>query len=275
MIYKQKKIILPGLDFRNLKSVNKFIFPSNILVPMLFVSLIAQISDNMKDLISNKDIHQLFSVKLYSRILYSSLNTNYLTILQSISKTLGFELPTLSLLNVKERNLFINCLVSRILSNKGQARIYLKDTILLDPKILIKHRRGLSLQARSIMTSVPVFSPHSISFGLSIRDISIANIIDSARDSWITLGLESDEFDFALYKQAYLIYNKLILKEIFNKPSSLADCLRILIYSEFRSLVFFEKTLVLCEDKILLRGNNNLTLLENDLSFLSRPTFEV
>ena len=266
---------MPGLDFKDLRNLNKFIFPSNILVPVFFVSVLAQISDNLKDLISIKDIQQIFSVKLYSKILFCSLNSNYLTILQSISKTLAFEIPTLSLLNVKERNLFVNSLVSKLLSTKGQARVYLNEVILRDPKILIKHRRGLSLQARSIMTSVPLFSPYSISSGIPIRDISIFNIIDSSRELWLSLGLENDEFDFALYKQGNFIYNSLVLKGIFIKPSSLEDCVKILIYSEIRNMVFFEKSLVLLEDKILLRGNNNLTLLEQNIGFLSRPIFEV
>lgn len=271
MIYKQKRVLLPGLEFKDLKFLNKFIFPSNIIVPMFFISLIAQISDSMKEFVNAKDIQQVFSVKLYSKVLYSSLNTNYLTSLQSISKTLAFEIPLLSVLSVKERIIYVNNLVHRLLSTKGQARVYLKDTILRDPKILIKHRRGLSLQARTVMASVPLFSPYSICLGISVRDISITNIIDSARELWVSLGLEHDEFDFSLYKQAYLIYFTLSLDKVFSKPVSLEDCIRILIYAEIKNLVFFHNSLVLVEDNILLRGDNNLTILEQFLGFLHRP----
>ena len=271
MVYKPKKVILPGLEIKELKLLNKFIFPSNIVVPMFFISLIAQISDSMKDFVNVKDIQQIFSVKLYSKVLYSSLNTNYLTALQSIAKTLSFEFSILSVLSVRERILFINNLVNRVLFTKGQARVYLKDTILRDPKILLNHRRGLSLQTRSIMSSVPLFSPYSICLGISVRDISIVTIIDSARELWISLGLENDEFDFALYKQAYLLYFSLSLHTFFSKPISLEDCIRILIYVEINNLVLFEKSLIFVEDNILLRGNNNLTVLEQFLGFLQRP----
>lgn len=268
-----KKVVLPGLDFRDLKPLAHLLFPSNLLIPIFFLSAIAQISDNMNSFISVREIQQLFSIRLYSKLLISSLNSNYLTGLYSICKTLSFEVQTLSVLNVKERNLFICSLVNAILYTKGQARIYLKDSLLQDPKLLIKHRRALSIQARSIMSSVPLFSPHSISFGVSVRDISIYDLIDSGRDMWLSLGLQSDDFDFSLRKQALLLYKNLSLENIFSCPISIVECYKILIYSEIRSLVSFHNCLDLCEDRVLLRGSDNLTVLEQNLGFLSRSVF--
>ena len=55
---------------------------------------------------------------------------------------------------------------------------------------------------------------------------------------------------------------------------SLEDCVRILVYSEIKNILVFDKQLFFMEDRILLRGNDNLTALERFLGFVRRPIFD-
>lgn len=46
-LVKSKKVILPGVDWKSLKSINSILSPAYILVPLIFVFLIAQVVDDL------------------------------------------------------------------------------------------------------------------------------------------------------------------------------------------------------------------------------------
>nr|YP_010700395.1 putative group II intron reverse transcriptase/maturase mat5 [Phacus arnoldii]WCH63577.1 putative group II intron reverse transcriptase/maturase mat5 [Phacus arnoldii] len=270
-VLKSKKILLPGLDLKDIKPLTQLLRPSYLLIPMFFVSNIAQVMDNLKGILTPKEVQQIFSVKVYSKVLSCGLSSINISVIQSIAKTLGPELETISILNVKERIFFLTKIQKKLVSLKGIARICPKNNLLNDPLVLLRHRRGLAVQCRSIMISTPIFSPHSIVLGVSIKEINIGLILESCKLLWTLLGLETEEFDFILYKEANCIFKKLFLDKIFNPPVNKEDCLKILIYAELIQNIEFSSHLKFLEDEIVLKGENNLTLLEKELGFIERP----
>nr|ABB02360.1 maturase [Lepocinclis spirogyroides] len=266
-----KRVILPGLDLLSLKSLNNLLTPSSVLIPLFFSSVLAQISDDLKSVLEFKEIQNLISVKLYSKVLLTSLTVFSLTLFQSIAKTLGYELESLSVLNVSERLDFLDNIHKKLLNGNYKPKLYSNTSFLQDPVLLSSHRIALSLQSRSLMTSVPIFSPHSLVVGLSVKEISLFFLLVSAKFFWKTLDLDEDEFDYLLRKDTFLLLFKLNLNNIFLKLSTNEDYLKILIYLEIFSLVQFPLKLSFFEDQVLLKSSNNLTLLERELGFLHRP----
>ena len=120
---KSKKVLLPGINYKDLKPVSALLKPSDILIPMFFVSVLAQISDNIKNVLEPRDIQNLFSVKCYRKILLSGFNSVSLGVVSAISKTLGPELETLSILSVSERFLFLKDLKLKITLDKSFGKI--------------------------------------------------------------------------------------------------------------------------------------------------------
>ena len=86
-ITKYKKVSLPGIISKDIKPIGVLLKPSNLLVPMYLVSILAQISDNVKDILNVKDIQNLYSVKAYRKTIFSGPNSVMLSTINSISKT--------------------------------------------------------------------------------------------------------------------------------------------------------------------------------------------
>lgn len=269
-IIKSKKIVLPGIRAKDLKPVATLLSPSNLVIPMILLAILGQITDDLKATLNPKDIQKLSSVRFYFKLLSSGKSTVGLSVINSISKTLGPELETLSILNVRERINFLQLLKKKIVSEKGPARITSKPHIISDPNELMKHRKGLALQCRSFLIATPIFAPHSLVLGVPISQVTIDFIINSAKDFWKLLGLNDDEFDFLLKKEAFSCFKKFSLENFFLQPNNFDQAIKILFYSELKELTNFEGNLIFADDLAILRGKNNLTLIENELTFLER-----
>nr|YP_009540899.1 maturase [Lepocinclis tripteris]AYQ93368.1 maturase [Lepocinclis tripteris] len=270
-ILRVKKVILPGINVKSLRSLSSLLSPSELIIPFFFISVLGQLVFNLKDVLSLKEIQTLPSVKLYSKVLLSGFSTISFSILYSLSNTLGWELETLSLLNVRERIKFLENLKNNLIFDLGEARIYSKRSILFDPILLTKHRRGLSIQFRSLLVSSSIFSFQSIVFGLSIKEINLDIILESSKLMWLSLGLNVEEFDFYLRKQALSLAKKFKFQDtLFSNIFDLKECLRVLVYFELKAFYFFSSSLNLVDDDVVLRSSSNLTLLEKEVGFIFR-----
>jgi hypothetical protein len=269
-VIKSKKVVLPGIRSKDLKPVATLLSPTNLVIPMILISIIGQITDDLKTVLNPKDIQKLSSVRLYFKLLSSGKSTLGLSIINSISKTLGPELETLSILNVRERINFLKLLQKKVISTKSPARITSKPHIISDPNELMKHRKGLALQCRSFLIATPIFAPHSLVLGIPISQVTIDFVVDSSKDYWKLLGLNEEEFDFLLKKEAFSCFKKFSLENFFVQPNNFNQAIRILFYSELKELTNFEGRLIFPDDLAILHGKNNLTLIENELTFLER-----
>lgn len=266
-----KRIIIPGLAISEFKPVSKLCFPSYFLIPMFFCCLVAQISDNLKGVLSIREIQQLFSVKIYSKVICLSKSSMCLTYLQSIVKTLGYELEILSVLSISQRVDFLNSLLKALLEYKGGCKISKHSYLLSNPFNLMQHRKALGLQSRSLLVSVALFSSHSIVIGLNIKDISLKTILDCCKDLWLNLSLEEEEFDYLLRKEAMRKFNEdNITLPFFSKLEGQLDYFRVLLYFELKSFLNFTDIINFSADEVVLRNNSNLTNLELELGFVKR-----
>lgn len=267
---KSKRFVLPVLQIKDLKPLATLLTPSNFVVPMLIVAILGQISDDLKMILSPKDIQQIPSVKLYLKLISSGKSTVGLSIIHSLSRTLGPELETLAVLNTCERINFLQLLKNKITVEKSPARITSKPNIISDSSELMKHRKGLALQFRSLLIATPIFATHSLVLGLSISQVTIDYIVSSCKFYWTLLGLNDDEFDFLLKKEAFISFKKYSLERVFEFPKDLTQSIKILLYCELKDLTNFKSHLVFLDDLIILHGQNNLTVIENELKFIER-----
>jgi hypothetical protein len=104
----------------------------------------------------------------------------------SISKTLGPELETLSILNRKERIIFLQSLQKNILNDKISGSISSSNHIYSNSYELQSYRKALSFQFRSIMVASPLLLPNSIVTGISINSISICVSMNSIITQYIS-----------------------------------------------------------------------------------------
>lgn len=273
IINKSRKVLLPGIQFKDLKPISSLIHPSNIIMPLLLISILAQISDNLKGILGPKDIQRLSSVKFYSKILYSGFNSVALSAIFSLSKTLGPEVETLSALTVSERLNFLRALQKKIIFSKSQSKIISNFHTLYNPNELIKHRKGLATQFRSTLVANSLFAAHSIVLGMNIANVNLYSVVESAKLLWFNLGLDVEEFDFLLRKQSLNSLKKLEFDNFDINNDS--DCLKILALSEFMNYSKSKKFLIFDEDMIVLKAEKNLTLLEKELGFVERVVPEL
>ena len=267
---KSKKVLLPGINYKDLKPVSSLLKPSDILIPMFFVSVLAQISDNIKNVLEPRDIQNLLSVKCYRKALLSGFNSVSLSVVSAISKTLGPELETLSILSVSERFSFLKDLKLKIMLDKSFGKIDFRQRVLSNPLHLMKHRKGLSFKCRSTMVGISIFSPNSVVQGVPISLVDLDLILHSARFFWLSLGLLDEDFDFLLKKDAI---NK---SKTFDKPvekvnfSDNKSSLKTLIYFELKDFVDSSGFVNFSIDGITLKSDANLVLLEKELRFIER-----
>lgn len=268
---KSKRVLLPGITFKDLRPVSSLLKPADIIVPMLFVSVIAQISDNIKNVLEPKDIQNISSVKAYRKILLSGINSVSLSTINAISKTLGSELETLSVLSVSERFAFLKELQLKITVDSSLGKIDFRQRVVSNPLQLMKHRKGLSFKSRSVMVANSLFSPSVIAQGVPISLVDLDLILSSSRLFWISLGLSDEEFDFLLKKDAI---NKLKTMGVKFKDFTTIDnktSLKKLIFFELRELSNDSELLSFDTDGVTFKSDNNLVLLEKELGFIRRP----
>lgn len=272
-VSKNKKVILPGLLIQDLKPVCSLLKPSDVVVPFFLVSVLAQLSDNLKNVLEVKDIQSLPSVKIYRKILFSGINSISLSVIYAISKTLGPELESLSVLKVSERFTFLKDLQSKIINDKSPGRIDFRQRIVNNPVHLMKHRKGLAIQLRSFMIASSIFSPNSIVFGTPISFIDLDLILASSKLLWFSLGLSEEEFDFLFKKDAINKLRLVRVEQDFCSCNTMIDCLRTILYFEFLKFLPLEhqfNVINFSSDNVIVNGEKNLVLLEKELGFIIR-----
>lgn len=269
-VSKDKKILLPGILNKDLKPVSSLLTPIDIIVPIFFIAVIAQITDNLKNTLDTKDIQNLFSVKAYRRLIFSGFNCVSLSVIYAISKTLGPELETLSVLSVHERVLFLKELQSKIMLDRNTGKIDFRQRNLNNPFQLMKHRKGLSIQARSVMVATALFSPNSILIGAPVCSMDLNLIIHSSKLIWLSLGLTEEDFEFLLKKDAINKSKSLTGNLDFFGCLDNVDCLRTILYFDLKYLLGFTSFLDLSSDNVVFQGEKNLVLLEKEIGFIQR-----
>nr|YP_010700324.1 putative group II intron reverse transcriptase/maturase mat5 [Flexiglena variabilis]WCH63521.1 putative group II intron reverse transcriptase/maturase mat5 [Flexiglena variabilis] len=267
---KFKKVLLPGISTKDLKPLASLVTPRLLLVPMFLICNLAQISENLRGVLSSKEVQRLPSVKFYSKIISSGFSCLSISLLQSVAKTLGSEFEILSILNPYERINFLKDSYLKLLNNKTIGCSASLGYNFSDPILLSKYRNGLALQTRSIMISTAVFSFHSVVIGLSVKEITLDVIIESSRLFWSLLGLDVEEFDFLLHKEALSCSKNFNYYTGFEASLSLRNSFLILIYDEFSKFLNFAEKITFLDDQIILQGENNLTALENSIGFIER-----
>lgn len=269
-VNKEKKVLLPGISCKDLKPVSSLLVPADLIVPMFFVALIAQISDNLKNILDTKDVQNLFSVKAYRKVIFSGFNSMALSVIYSLSRTLGPELETLSVLSVPERIIFLKDLQFKIMIDKNVGKIDFRQRNLNNPFQLMKHRKGLSIQSRSIMVATSIFSPESIVIGTPVSCVDLSLILYSSRMIWLALGLLEEDFEFLLIKDA--LNKSKILNENLNflSCSDIINSLKTLFYFELKQVLGFDKFFDVSADNIVFQGDKNSVLLEKELGFVYR-----
>ena len=267
---KSKKVILPFIKVKDLKSVSSLLSPRNIIVPMLLSSILAQIAEDLKNIVPSKELQQVLSIKFYLKTISLGYSTIDLSIVNAISKTLGPELEVLSILNVRERIKYLQKLKENISKEKKPSKINIKPQMISNSTQLLSHRKGLAFQFRAMLSAISIFSPHAIVFGVPVNSITLDLILNSSKCFWKLLGQSEEEFDFLLQKESISLLNKFPLNSFFNEPKSDTDLVKILFYFELKSLTDFQGKLIFFNDFIILKDETNLTLLEKELSFLER-----
>lgn len=278
MNYKPKnfRVLLPHVEVKSLKPLGPLLSPKSILITLLLVSLLSQVSDNLKNILSLKDVQKLQSVRIYIKAISSGISSASLCALLSLSKTLGPELETLSLLSPRERLYFLREIQKKIVNDKGPGKISFKNYKDTNDLGLAKHRKGISMQCRSLFISTAIFSSNSIIQGIPIKQINLDTIISSSKTFWVSMGLEEEDFEFLVKKEAYLVFLSKNLSVLFREPKTVSDALIILFYSELSYIFNFKKKLIFNDDDIIFNNNeNNITLLEKELGFIIRliPSF--
>jgi hypothetical protein len=272
-LVKPRKILLPGILSKDIKPIASLLKPSNLVIPILLVSLLAQFSDNLKGVLVAKDIQNLYSVKIYKKAIFSGFNCVSLSVLYSISKTLGSELESLSVLDVSERIEFLKTLQLRLIFDKGPAKIDFRNQVLFNPLEIIKHRKGLAVQTRSVMIANSIFSPNSIVFGFPVSSINLNLVLESSKTIWTSLGLLPEDFDFLLRKDAIKCFNDLVKGQeelLVTFPYGNVEALKVLFYYEMKGLIGFKQIINCTMDNIILKTSDNLVSLEKELGFIKR-----
>jgi hypothetical protein len=54
-----KRVLFPGINVKDLKSVSFLLSPRDLVVPLSIVAILAQVSDNIRGLLNYKEIQKL------------------------------------------------------------------------------------------------------------------------------------------------------------------------------------------------------------------------
>lgn len=266
-----RRVIFPFLVSKDIKPVAFLLSPRDLLVTLCLIVLLAQVSDNLKSVLSFKEIQRLSSVKFYAKHLSSGISSLSVSSAFAISKTLGPDLETLSVLTSQERIQFLRFLHLNLFSDRLKSVSLNKSLVFVDPIDLMIYRKGLALQCRSIFSATPIFLPHSIVAGLPVKNVDLNLILDSCRELWLSWGLEQSEFDFSLRKDALKFYLTNFNSIPFLEPVNIYQSCKILLFSEFSSALKFDNKISFEKDFVFFKTSSNLTALEEEFGFFFRP----
>jgi hypothetical protein len=210
-------------------------------------------------------------VKIYSKLLSTGISSLSLSFVFAISKTLGPELETLSVLTLQERIEFLRSLHFNLMYQRIGGTLSNKSRIFVDPVELMMYRKGLALQCRSVFSATPIFLPHSIVVGIPIKNVDLSLILDSCKILWLSLGLDETEFDFSLRKQASKIYLANSNNIPFSEPINVYESCKILVFSEFMNSLLLNTKVSHEKDFVFFQNKTNLISLEEELGFFVRP----
>ena len=129
------------------------------------------------------------------------------------------------------------------------------------------------MKCRSVFAATPVFLPYSLVVATPVKNVDLKLILDSTRLLWSYWGLDDFDFDFILHKEALNFYtnNKSnSILDFFSFPSSLYEVCKLLVFSEFFNTFFFQNKVSFEKDCFILKNQDNLTTLEQELGFFSR-----
>ena len=256
---------MPGVNLKNFRPVAKLLNPKDLLIPMILLSILAQIVDNCKDLFTFKEVQKFTSVKLYSKMVMFCNSSVSLSVVSAISSTLSSEVEILSSLDPVERFSLLSILKkSLFLKQKSLDNI---SNSYGSPHDLVKIRKKLSLQFRSSLLSASLVYPGSLVLGLPVSQINLETILESAKIIWRSLGLLDEDFSFMLAKEYFNISGCCF--KSFNKVSEI-NYIKMLCSLEFQSFSNFDSLLFLDNDLLVINSFDNLVTLERELGFLRR-----
>lgn len=197
---KSVKVLLPGIQAKVLKPVAALVDPQNLVVPLVLTSTIAQVGDNLTGVKTPKEVQQMESIKTYNKSLGVG-PSRQLSAIHALGSTLGPEASTLATLPPEERLTYLEGKLKDINTIPGPAKVMNSAVVFNNPEDLATHRRGLALQCRSNMQSMPLYSKQSITIGMPIRDINLDIVIASASQLWENIGRDPTEFDTLLLQK--------------------------------------------------------------------------
>nr|YP_009145553.1 maturase [Trachelomonas volvocina]AKL82465.1 maturase [Trachelomonas volvocina] len=264
-----QRIIFPNVDIKDIYPVASLFSPRDLLVTMTLVSLLSQLSENFKGILDFKDVQRLSSIKFYSKVLMFARPCLTFSSIFSVSKTLGQELELLVSLSSKERFNFLYNVLNSLIVDNSSGKLSSEFKAFNDPFELFKYRKALSLKCRSVMLATSIFLPHSIVFGIPVSQINLELIVRSCRSLWSFWGLDIEDFDFLLYKDAYSNFYNVNEMSFLKKPSDSTECLKIILWSVFKNFSNLKDGLIF-DDNIILRNDKNIVRLENELGFIQR-----
>lgn len=269
-----RRVLLPGINIKELVPVASLMSPTDLVIPMLFVTILAQLVDHFKYILSPKDILKIDSVKLYSNLIMFSLGSVSLSVIFSISRTLSYEFEVLQHLSTIERNYLFSNLKKSLMLDQSFS-LDKKNLELVDiSSDLSDYRRKSCLQFRSVLLSTALFSSNSILFGLPLSLVDLNVILDSSKLIWISLGLSEEDFTFKLIKDSL---NKISCLDSSNYVSSTIteiDSIRILSMFEFKKFFHFSTYFSFEKDFVPLNCSDNIVNLEKHLGFIRRNSLD-
>lgn len=264
-----KRVLFPNIVSKEIKPLAFLLSPSDLIVCLSLIVLLAQISDSLKSFLSSKDIQKLSSVKLYSKLLSVGKSSISLSFVYAIAKSLGRDLDTLSVLSLSERISFLRSVHLNLVHHRVQDNISRNNCLFPDPFELLVYRKNLALQCRSVFCATPVFLPHSLVIGVPVKNVDLPLILESCKFLWSSWGLDESEFDFRLRKDAMKLFmNNNFMP--FSEPANIFESCKIIVFSEFPNNLLSSGKVLLDRDSIFLSNNENLTSLEKELGFFYR-----
>lgn len=107
---------------------------------------------------------------------------------------------------------------------------------------LFSYRKALSLQLRSVVIATSLFLPNSIVIGIPIMLVDVDLIFESCKNIWDSWGLDINEFEFLLRKDALICYRQF---EFLDEPLDILGCIKVLVWSEMNDIFTYESMLFL------------------------------
>lgn len=251
--------------------VSCLLTPKDLIIPMLLVSLLAQIVDNFKYVLTPKELQKFYSIRLYSTCILFSSSCVSLSSVAAISRTLNSDIELLSELSVNERF----CLLSLWKKSVIERRKIVHDKINLVSKLesinLLELRKKESLRIRTILLSSAFYSQSSIVMGVPVKHIDLEIILESCIAIWVSLGLVREDFTFMLIKQSL----NTITNEYTTSGIKEIECIKILCKRELKNILSFSNYLFLERDFAPFNSSDNILMLERELTFIKRHQHEM